>query len=540
MPSPVNVPDAPPPDQTSARLVWLRRVLTSPTGLQIATTAVNGALLVAYFFHLIRGDLYYKFIEFLFDYHYGIIRRGLVGEIFRHLLPPPYSLTQFQGVANLLLLAAILLFLLIGLIALRHHPHPAVACLLLAIAASPLTFKNQIFDQGRQDIFGLIFLEGIILATLAGRRRTALAVATAGILPLSLIHEGQLLLFVPAGLVILAMRDRAGAWWRGCALPLAVFAGSLVVNWTLPPPRVPFAVYHAYLHSKSVDPFSFAPDWFLYQRLTGARSFAVSELRHLGRYQVAAVWDYLAALATLAVVAFSLPARDGGTGRPRRRFLLAASWLVPGYVVLFWLASDWARWVADFSFCFLLLALLLVVRDRVRPALAPLLVIAALQLAGTGPFGVEVPQLCLGYRAASLVGIRASAAATDYARLIAHQRGVRCLRQSHEVTRAVHYFRRAIAIELRPLDVAYLGIALIRDGQTTKGVAELRAAVRSDPRLVMAHFYLGAALLKQPGQFTAGVAQLHAALRLDPKSPPVLRLLKQIAAHLQTGAPHRP
>lgn len=515
-------------------------MIGSPTGLLVATTVVNTGLLVAYFRFLVRSDLYYKFIDFLFDYRYGIIRRGLAGEIFRHLLPPPYSLTQFQGMADLLLIAAILLFLLIGVAALRRHPHPGVACLLLAIAASPLTFKNQIFDQGRQDILGLIFLEGIILATLAGRRRTALVVATACILPLSLVYEGELLLFVPAALVAVVIWNRAGLSWRAYALPLAVFAGSLLVNWALPPPRVPYGVYHAYIQSKSLASYPFTQDWFLYQRLAGGHAFAVSELHRLGRFQIAAVWDYLAALATLAGVAFSLPTRDGGTGRPRHRFLLTASWLVPGYAALFWLASDWARWVADFSFCFLLLALLYVVRDRVRPALAPLFIVAALQLPINGPFGIEVPELCLGYQVASLVGIPASAAATDYARLVAHERGVRCLRRTHDLPGAVYYFRRAVNIEPGAVDRIYLGISLIRDGQVRKGIAQLRAAVRSNPRLVMAHYYLGAALLEQPGQSSAGVAQLHDALRLDPRSPPVLQLLEQIGARPPTGTPPAP
>lgn len=583
MPSPVNAPDASLPAPIPARLDWLRRVVGSPAALLIATTAVNGGLLTYYFLHLIRGDLYYKFSEFVFDYRYGVIRRGLAGEVFRHLLPPPYSLAQFQCVANLLLLAAILLFLLIGLVALRRHPHPGVACLLLVIAASPLTFKNQIFDQGRQDIFGLIFLEVVMLALLAERPRTALAVATAGILPLSLIHEGQLLIFVPAVLVALALarpyhafgakvvvpcsrwREQeapgvpargstrlmptceksglgpaSGLSWRAYALPLAVFAGSLLINWALPPPRAPYTVFHHYLKSKLQDPFPFDADWFLYQRLAGARAYAVSELHRQARFQFASAWDYLAALAVLAAVAFGLPTRNGRGGRPRRRFLLAATWLVPGYAVLFWLASDWARWVADFSFCFLLLAFLLVVRDRVRPALAPLLVIAALQLAGTGPFGVEVPELCLGYRVASLVGIPASPAETDYARHVAYQRGVRCLRINGDVPRAVHYLQRAVAIKPRAADRTYLGVALILDRQSKEGIAELRAAVHADPTLVMAHYYLAAVLLKQPGQSSAALAQLRAAQRLDPRFPPVLNLLKQIESHPPAGTRPKP
>jgi tetratricopeptide (TPR) repeat protein len=408
------------------------------------------------------------------------------------------------------------------------------------IAASPLTFKNQIFDQGRPDIFGLIFLEGIVLAVLAERPRTALAIATIGILPVSLIHEGQLLLFVPAALALLAAQGRAACPWKALALPIAVFAASLAINWALPSPDVPYSVYHAYLRSKSLEPFAFTHDRFLYDRLAGGHAFVVSELRRLGRFQFAARWDYLAAGATLAAVAFSLLFARGSRPPPRRRFLLSLSLLAPGYLILFWLASDWARWVADFGFCFLLLALVFAVRHRLRPALAGLLAVAALQVAGSGPFGIEVPQLCLGYRAASLLGVAASPAATAYARRVAHERGVLSLSHDHDFVRAVGYFRQAVSIQPNASDYAYLGIALVRDHQPARGAVALETALRLDPRLVMARYYLGSLLLEQPGRFADGLAQLHAALTVEPGCPPVLRLLARVNARRPVTVPRRP
>jgi tetratricopeptide (TPR) repeat protein len=530
--SPTKLASVAPTGKTTARADaahWWMPI--SPTLIIVATTALIGGLLVYYYLHLVRGDLNYKFIHFLFDYKYGLTRRSFEGEVFRHLLPPPYSVGQFLGVANVLLLITILVFLLIGVFALRRHFHIGVVLLLLVIASSPLSFKNQIYDQGRQDVFGLIFLELVILARLIERPGLALGIVTIGTLPLSLVHEGQLLLFVPAALVIATWKRREPRSWPMFVLPLLAFGLSVLVNWALPAPRIPYERYHAYIQSKAIAPPPFVQDRWLYTGVRENLEAASSELRlrlwPLHRTQ----WlDYAAVLATLVALALALPRTDAENQSARRHLILVVLMVAPFYVLLFRLTTDWARWLADFSFCFYFLMLCLVVEHRLRLVWLPVLVVASLQLLCNEPFGVEVPELGLGRRMSLLMGITPSEISTDYAYRIAHERAVRCFGQHHDYANAVLYSKRAASLQANAENYAVQGAALALNGEIEEGVVQLETALRLEPRFVFAHYYLGMILTERPGCLQEGITHLREALRLDPNCVPARQALDRLNA----------
>jgi len=84
-----------------------------PSIRALAQVAVIGVYLETLFYVVPRDWVGYKFIHLLFDYKHGPARRSLEGEILRHLVAPPYSVGFFHWFANLQLLAAILLFMLV-------------------------------------------------------------------------------------------------------------------------------------------------------------------------------------------------------------------------------------------------------------------------------------------------------------------------------------------------------------------------------------------------------------------------------------------
>src|SRR5260370_17221704 len=84
---------------------------------------------------------------------------------------------------------------------------------------------------------------------------------------------------------------------------------------------------------------------------------------------------------------------------------------------------------------------------------------------------------------------------------------------------AVGEFRGALALARNSVrERINYGLALLRAGEMTTGVAELQKAQKSDPRIPHTWFNLGIALKKQ-GELEAALAQFEGMMRLVPKEP---------------------
>jgi len=356
-----------------------------------------GLYLEAMFYVVPRFWLGYSYIQFLFDYAHGPARRSLEGEILRHLAPAPYSIALFQAWANLQLLAAMSLFVVI-VWRLARRSSPGALVLVAVLASSPLTFKNLCFDQGRQDVLGVIALEAAVLLSREGAPRGLAWLIAALALPLALVNENLLLLYLPACLLIVALHAAgilapAVPRWLA-AVPLAACAAACLLCLLLPHPGIPREAYHTYLQSKSVQPLAPGePERWLYSGPGDNFAFARQEWQKFRPRQWAGVGSYLlfggVLAGAVAATSASLPA-----GRLRAGYLLALAGLTPGYAVLFLGASDVARWFANLNLCVLLFSLGMVTTAGFPTRLrhwGPLIPFAAFQLALIGGFGVVFP-----------------------------------------------------------------------------------------------------------------------------------------------------
>jgi hypothetical protein len=372
-----------------------------PSIRALAQVAVIGVYLETLFYVVPRDWVGYKFIHLLFDYKHGPARRSLEGEILRHLVAPPYSVGFFHWFANLQLLAAILLFMLVTWMIAARSGSASRFVLALLIVSSPTTFKNLLFDQGRQDILGVIALESSMLLGFldsAGPLSIFLSVVT---VPLALINENLLLLYLPACLAIHGCRligcapGRTLPRWLKFA-PFMVFAGACLVCVMMPAPRISQDAYHAYLQTKSVQRLAPGePERWLYSNASDNFAFARESWPRFRDRQWARLPTYLLFGAVL-VGCCTLVGRSVRAKGVRGPVLYAAglACLLPGYAVLFLGAGDVARWFANLNLAFLLYSHWYLSWAEADPPVRfwlPAVPIAAFQMAMISGFGVVYP-----------------------------------------------------------------------------------------------------------------------------------------------------
>ena len=356
------------------------------------------------FYVMPRDFLEYKFAQFLFDYAHGLSRRSLEGEIFRHLVRPPYTSDLFAHVAGLQTVAVIILFgLIVWQVEKRSRFHSRFIMALLLIS-SPTTFKNLIFDFGRQDCIGVMALEVSILLGLIGSAYPLSLFLCAVMLPVALINENLLLLYMPACLAVHGCRlwaERRNPRVGGLPLllkvgPFLMLAASYLICLGLPYPAISLSGYHEYLKSKSVQSLGHSePERWLYSNASDNFAFARGEWAKFSPLQFASAGQYVAFLLVLVLVC-CLVAFSAGRDSPRSRrlFWAALACLLPGYIVLFVGASDLARWFSNLNLAIMLFGYwyLSWSESEPSPRVWMLMVpIAGVQLLLMGGFGIVYP-----------------------------------------------------------------------------------------------------------------------------------------------------
>lgn len=377
----------------------IRRVLL---GAAIAVGLMVYLFIVFLFVH--RDGYGYTYLHFLFDYHFGVTRRALEGEIARHLFPPPYWVGNFRDFSHWVLGLAMMLFVAIALAMWRRGRTTGWLLLVLVIATSPLTFKQMAADEGRQDIFGVVVLESTLLLALLRSPAPAAYFLSVVLVPLTLVNENHLLLYLPSCLVIVmakvAMTSETRRW-RWLMLPWAAFITGFIINLLLPPPRVPYRQYEAYLASKSIYRLpGGTPDRWLYTHVRENLDFAVTEWHRLEPEHLRHAADYLVFFGITVIIAALIWAGIKRTdARFARGFLCAMGFITAFYVVLCRTASDEARWLANFGTCVLFVGLFWCDACKARPIKAYVLaLIVAFQLMLHEGFGITVPDMNLERR----------------------------------------------------------------------------------------------------------------------------------------------
>ncbi len=370
------------------------------------------AFLVGYLdlaFYVVPRDFFeYKFAQFLFNYAHGLARRSLEGEVFRHLFSPPYPIELFGRLAGFQTIAVFVLFAAIVWRVDRRSRASSRFILALLVASSPTTFKNLIFDTGRQDGIGVLAIEVSILLGLAPSGYPLALFLCAALLPMALVNENLLLLYAPACLAIHGCRlwaERKERPARGLpavlkVAPFVILAASYVVCLRLPYPKIPRAEYHRYLQGltpQNLDQCE--PERWLYSNASDNFAFARGEWARLSPLQFASAGQYAAFLLVLVLVcALVALSTDRDSPRNRRLFAAGLALIAPGYLVLFAGASDLARWFSNMNVAVMLFGLwyLSWSGGEKWPRLWWVLVpIAAFQLTMIGGFGIVYPNFTL-------------------------------------------------------------------------------------------------------------------------------------------------
>jgi hypothetical protein len=317
---------------------------------------VNVAVVIGVFLHKIALPPYVPYVHLLVDYHFGFIKRALIGAMVSLFTAkvPVWLVFALAGVVWLIALG-----LFVRLFRRTFGFGEKSLPLFVLIAGSPFFFKNFMHTLGHFDIYGCLFAIILLLAPAASIVFVLLASAFAVILVL--IHHIHLLLYVPTIIVIVVVRHYLAAGITrtniavGAASVLtlgALFAAAQFWG-TMP---IPEAEFVKYLQSRMADPsqtslLSFSYIW--YQPLSKEISDTWARMPHnvLGVPVFALlIWLHTPVWRTLAAAIRAL-----NDERHRRIVIAALIGVSLGYLIMFAIVFDYSRWVSNWAVCMFLL-----------------------------------------------------------------------------------------------------------------------------------------------------------------------------------------
>lgn len=318
--------------------------------------AINAAVVLGVFVHKIRLPPYVPYIHLLVDYHFGFIKRALIGAtvaLFTDRVPV-WSVFASGGVA----------WLLTSALYARLFPEDLdftakTLPLFAFIAGSPFFLKNFMHTLGHFDIYGCAL--AIILLLMPAGSLLFVAMAALFSIVLVLIHHIHLLMYVPTIVTIVVIRyylahglNRSNVAFGLLALLIVTvlfFAAQFLG--TMPIPEADFV---AYLKSRMADPsrtdlLQFAYIW--YQPLAKEVADTWGRLPHniLGVPVFALlIWLHTPLWRLFANLIGALASET------HRRLVIAALIGVSlAYVVMFAMVFDYSRWISNWAVCMFLI-----------------------------------------------------------------------------------------------------------------------------------------------------------------------------------------
>ena len=318
--------------------------------------AVNVAVAFGVFLHKIALPPYIPYIHLLVDYHFGFIRRALIGEIVSlfssHV--PVWLVFAIGGLAWLVTLGLFIrLFQRTFGFDAEHMP------LFVLMAGSPFFLKNFMHTLGHFDIYGCAF--AICLLLIPARSVAFVLLAALFSVILILVHHIHFLMYVPTIVVIVVLRHYLvqgvnrrtaiiGLIAMLCIVALffaAQFDGSM---------PIPQADFVRYLQGKMVDPsrtdlLSFSYVWYqplakeiqdtwerMPSNILGIPVFALLIWLHTP------LWRYFAELI-----------RALANEWHRRIVIAALAGVSLSYLVIFLIVFDYSRWISNWAVCMFLI-----------------------------------------------------------------------------------------------------------------------------------------------------------------------------------------
>ncbi|GMP05493.1 hypothetical protein [Bradyrhizobium sp. TM239] len=329
------------------------RILQNPWRLLLA---INAAVIVGVFIHKIQLPPYVPYIHLLVDYHFGFIKRALIGAIVALVTDkvPVWSVFAIGGVTWLVTLA-----LYARLFQKSFGFTAKTLPLFVFIAGSPFFLKNFMHTLGHFDIYGCAL--AIVLLLMPAGSLLFVALAALFSIVLVLIHHIHLLMYVPTIATIVVVRH-----YLACGLNRSNVAFGIVVLlivavlffaaqfWgTMPIPEADFV---AYLKSRMADPsrtdlLQFAYIW--YQPLAKEVSDTWGRLPHnlLGVPVFALlIWLHTPLWRFFANLIGALASETH-----RRLVLAALTGISLAYLVMFAMVFDYSRWISNWAVCMFLI-----------------------------------------------------------------------------------------------------------------------------------------------------------------------------------------
>lgn len=329
------------------------RILQSPWRLLLA---INAAVIVGVFIHKIQLPPYVPYIHLLVDYHFGFIKRALIGAIVALFTDkvPVWLVFALGGVTWLVTLGlyARLFQKTFGFTA-KTLP------LFVFIAGSPFFLKNFMHTLGHFDIYGCAL--ALILLLMPAGSLLFVALAALFAIILVLIHHIHLLMYVPTIITIVVMRHYLAC---GCNRSNVVFgvAAFAVVSalffaaqflGTMPVPQADFV---AHLKTRMADPsrsdlLQFAYIW--YQPLAKEISDTWGRMPHniLGVPVFALlIWLHTPLWRVFANLVGAL-----ASDLHRRLVVAALIGISLAYLVMFAMVFDYSRWISNWGTCMFLI-----------------------------------------------------------------------------------------------------------------------------------------------------------------------------------------
>ncbi|WP_407186434.1 hypothetical protein [Bradyrhizobium centrosematis] len=329
------------------------RILQNPWRLLLA---INAAVIVGVFVHKIQLPPYVPYIHLLVDYHFGFIKRALIGAIVALFTAKvPVWLVFALGGATWLATLGLYARLFQKTFGFSGKTLP----LFVFMAGSPFFLKNFMHTLGHFDIYGCVL--AIILLLMPARSLLFVATAALFAIVLVLVHHIHLLMYVPTIVTIVVIRH-----YLACGLTRSNVAFGIVALFivsalffaaqflgTMPIPEADFV---AYLKTRMSDPsrtdlLQFAYIWYqplakevadtwgrLPHNILGVPVFALLIWLHTP------LWRYLAKLISAL------------TSEAHRRLVIAALIGVSlAYVVMFAMVFDYSRWISNWAVCMFLI-----------------------------------------------------------------------------------------------------------------------------------------------------------------------------------------
>jgi hypothetical protein len=331
--------------------------MSSPPGAQLQNPwrlmlAVNLAVAIGVFLHKITLPPYVPYIHLLVDYHFGFIKRALIGEIVSLFTAqvPVWLVFALAGAIWLITLA-----LFVELFRKTFGFDEKQLPLFTLMAGSPFFLKNFMHTLGHFDIYGCALAICLLLVPARSLLFVLLAALFSAVL--ILIHHIHLLMYVPTIFAIVTIRYYlvAGASRLNVAVGIAatLLLGALFVAaqflGTMP---VPEAEFVRYLQGRMADPnrtdlLSFSYVWYqplakeiqdtwerMPSNILGVPVFALLIWLHTP------LWKYFVDLI-----------RALAEDWHRRIVIAALSAVSLGYLVMFAMVFDYSRWVSNWAVC---------------------------------------------------------------------------------------------------------------------------------------------------------------------------------------------